>query len=281
MLVWSTNSPPAAPVVLMRVPKQLPYFEHQLATLSSRLAPGTVVEIAGMDKHLSPRTGDIVERYLGTTTRHRGQHKARRFTAIASGVKPPLPAKTHVRHYDIEALQLTLQSLPNVFSGDRLDGGSQLLLRTLPQTPQAKEVVDLACGNGVLGLAAIATGITSSVTFCDESAMAIESARRNSDQLAAPGDVNVQFHQGDGLLELATSPDLILCNPPFHLHHVVDEFAGQRLLRQCARELKPGGRLLLVANRHLKYAPLLRRQFARVERLTQDNRFVVWQAIAS
>ena len=279
-LVWSTVIPPAARLVLMRVPKQLLYFEYQLATLSSCLAPGTVVEIAGMDKHLSPRTGDIVERYLGATTRHRGQRKARRFTAIADGVKSPLPATTQVRRYAIEAPHLTLQSLPNVFSGERLDGGSQLLLRTLPQTEPAKEVVDLACGNGVLGLAALATGITSSVTFCDESAMAIESARANCDQLAAIGSVNVQFHHGDGLLELATRPDLILCNPPFHLHHVVDEFAGQRLLRQCARALRPGGRLLLVANRHLKYAPLLRRHFSRVERLTEDNRFIVWQAIA-
>ncbi len=279
-LVWSTRSPPAAKRVLMRVPKQLPYFEHQLATLSSRLAPGTVVEIAGMDKHLSPRTGDLIERYLGTTTRHRGQRKARRFTVIAGDASPPLPITTQVRGYRVEVPPLTLTSLSNVFSGDRLDGGSQLLLSTLTQTEPAQEVVDLACGNGVLGLAAIAAGITSSVTFCDESAMAIESARLNCDQLAARGDASVQFHHGDGLLELTTRPDLILCNPPFHLHHVVDEFAGQRLLRQCAKALKPGGRLLLVANRHLKYTPLLRRYFARVERLVEDKRFIVWQAIA-
>ncbi|MEP6391104.1 MAG: class I SAM-dependent methyltransferase [Halioglobus sp.] len=279
-LVWSIDSPPSANVVLMRVPKLLPYFEHQLATLSSRLAPGAVVEIAGMDKHLSPRTGDIIERYLGPTTRHRGARKARRFTAIVAKDQPSTPAALLSRQYDVKAPPLTLQSLPNVFSADRLDGGSQLLLSTLAQIKPAEEVIDLACGNGVLGLAAIANGITGSLTFCDESAMAIESARRNVQHLPASGSLNIKYYHGDGLLGLTVRPDLILCNPPFHLHHVVDEFAGQRLLRQCAKVLKPDGSLLLVANRHLKYAPLLRRHFTQVERLVEDNRFVVWRAIA-
>ncbi|MEP4484764.1 MAG: methyltransferase [Halioglobus sp.] len=279
-LAWSTENPPSANVVLMRVPKLLPYFEHQLATLSSCLAPGAVVEIAGMDKHLSPRTGDIIERYLGPTTRHRGARKARRFTAIVANDKPSTPVALLSRQYDVKAPPLSLQSLPNVFSADRLDGGSQLLLNTLAQIKPAEEVIDLACGNGVLGLAAIANGITRSITFCDESAMAIESARRNVQHLPASGSLDIKYHHGDGLLGLTVRPDLILCNPPFHLHHVVDEFAGQRLLRQCAKVLKHDGSLLLVANRHLKYAPLLRRHFAQVERLIEDNRFVVWRAIA-
>jgi len=280
-LVWSTETPPTTDTVLMRVPKHLPFFKYQLAILSSQLTPGVVVEIAGMDKHLSPRTGDIIERYLGPVTRHRGSRKARRFTAIVA--KPARSAQSpriKVSRYSIEAPMLNMQSLPNVFSGDRLDGGSALLLQSLPVIEPADELIDLACGNGVLGLSALAMGIASSVTFCDESAMAIESARRNCAQLAPTGQLHIQFHHGDGLLGVTTKPDLILCNPPFHLHHVVDEFAGQRLLRQCAQSLRSGGRLLLVANRHLKYAPLLRRQFDRVERLNEDKRFIVWQAIA-
>jgi 16S rRNA G1207 methylase RsmC len=196
----------------------------------------------------------------------------------------PSPAETpQSRWYAIDSPKLTLEALPNVFSGERLDGGSRLLLSALPALAPAQEVVDLACGNGVLGLAALATGITQSLTFCDESAMAIESARRNSAALTTKppaGKLDMHFHHGDGLLDLTTRPDLILCNPPFHLHHVVDEFAGQRLLHQCAQALVPSGQLLLVANRHLKYAPLMRRHFARVERVAQDERFVVWQAFA-
>ena len=224
----------------------------------------------------------MIERYLGATTRHRGERKARRFTATVTGPKPTAPANAKVKRYALETPALTLQSLPNVFSADRLDGGSRLLLSRLRQLDPAQELVDLACGNGVLGLAAIAVGVSQSATFRDESAMAIESARRNWAGLQATTSVRakVRFHHGDGLLELDAMPDLVLCNPPFHQHHVVDEHAGQRLLRQCAGKLQPGGRLLLVANRHLNYLPSLRRYFARVELLTEDNRFVVWQAFA-
>jgi hypothetical protein len=83
---------------------------------------------------------------------------------------------------------------------------------------------------------------------------------------------------GDVLDYGAEPPDLILCNPPFHLNHAVDEYAGRRLLAQCARQLPAGGRLCLVANRHLKYLPTLRRHFRRIGKIAQDQKFIVWLA---
>ena len=72
------------------------------------------------------------------------------------------------------------------------------------------------------------------------------------------------------------SQDLVLCNPPFHLGHTVDDYAGRRLLTQCARQLAPGGRLYLVANRHLDYSAALRRHCSSVERLAGDGKFNLW-----
>ena len=75
-----------------------------------------------------------------------------------------------------------------------------------------------------------------------------------------------------------TPADLVLCNPPFHLNHAMDEYAGRRLLQQCVRHLPPVGRLCLVANQHLDYLATLRRHFRRVEKLARDRRFIVWLA---
>ena len=273
---WTTAAPPAgAAVVAIRVPKVLPYFEYQLAMLQAHFPPGTVVLAAGMDKHLSPHAASLMDKYIGPTRRHPGQRKARLFSARLED--KPSQAIPDSARYHCDALAGELLAMPNVFSQDRLDGGSRLLLEQLSAMQPADRLVDLACGNGVLGLAAYKQGLAAEIVFADESAMALESARINGASLF-PG-ASFGFHHGDGLVSYpGAAADLVLCNPPFHLNHAVDEYAGRRLLDQCAHHLPRGGRLCLVANRHLDYLSLLKRRFSRVDTLAQDRRFVVWLA---
>jgi 16S rRNA G1207 methylase RsmC len=277
-VVWSTAEPAAGcELIVMRIPKQLAYLEYQLEILSRIAAPAATVLAAGMDKHLSPQVAHLLERYIGPTQRHRGQRKARLFSARRDGrvSAPPTPLSS----YYCEAAAGELQALPNVFSRDRVDGGSRLLLAQLPRLAAALTVHDLACGNGVIGLAAFRLGLASELVFADESAMAIASARMNAHRLFPADSHAFAFHHGDGLSGCDTPPaGLILCNPPFHLTHAVDDYAGRRLLAQCAHHLQRGGRLCLVANRHLDYLPTLKRYFQPVEQLARDRRFVVWLA---
>lgn len=278
-LYWSTDDPPAATLVVMRVPKQLAFFEFQLARLASCLPAGTPVLVAGMDKHLSPHTAGLMERYLGSTERHRGQRKARLFTAVTDPgrVAPSAPALW--ASYHCRAAGGDLRALPNVFSRDRLDGGSALLLEAMSGLEPVERLTDLACGNGVLGLAALASGLAGQVLFCDESAMAVASARDNVQRLQGARAALAGFHHGDGLRDYrGEQAGLVLCNPPFHLQHTVDDYAGRRLLTHAARHLAPPGRLCLVANRHLRYKPALLRSFRAVEILASDQRFTVWLA---
>jgi 16S rRNA G1207 methylase RsmC len=275
---WSTANPPGTPqLVALRVPKQLPFLEYQLNLLGSVLPVGSLVLAAGMDKHLAPRVPDLLEQFIGPTERQPGARKARLFCARRDQRNSP-PAAASAGYFCLE-LGSELTALPNVFSRDRLDQGSRLLLAQLGLLAPARKVADLACGNGVLGLAALQAGLASELVFCDESAMALESARGNAGRLLPGiGDI-INYHHGDGLLDYSGSPaDLILCNPPFHLNHAVDEYAGRRLLTQCARHLPADGRLCLVANRHLNYLPTLKRHFRRVEKMAQDNKFQVWLA---
>ena len=277
-VVWSTEVPAAAPqLVALRIPKQLPYFEYQLGVLAGILEPGTTLLAAGMDKHLSPQVTQLLERYVGPAQRHRGERKARLFSVIRdTRSAPPVAALTG---YHCAVLAGELQALPNVFSRDKLDGGSSLLLQQLPALPRANTLLDLACGNGVLGLAGFRAGLAPAAVFVDESAMALASARANSASLFPEDGTAFTFLQDDGLSSYrGPQADLILCNPPFHLQHTVDDYAGRRLLEQCARHLQPGGHLCLVANQHLDYLPTLRRHFQRVDRLARDRRFIVWLA---
>jgi len=277
-VIWSTELPPNDyNAVVIRIPRQLPYFEFQLAQLAAVLPMGTMVLAAGMDKHLSPHTAVALERYIGPTTRHRGRARARVFSASRqAGEKPAFNGNTS---YFCEPLDLELSTAPNVFSREKLDVGSRFLLAHLHRLAPAERVTDLACGNGVLGLAALRLGLSNALVACDESAMAVACAKEN---IRAHSDsTDVAIIHGDGLLGVTANSDLVLCNPPFHLQQAVDDFAGRRLLDQAADYLKDGGRLCLVANRHLNYQQLLRRRFPQVELLAENSKFRIWLAHSS
>jgi len=275
---WSTQAPMAEPsLVVMRVPKLRQYFEFQLAILARSLPPGATVLAAGMDKHLSAHTAPLLERWIGPTQRMPGQRKARHFIAVRD--ERPAPDLQAMAGYHCEALGAVVRGLPNVFSRDRLDGGTRLLLQHLRRLPRVDSAIDLACGNGVLGLVAAQSGLARTVAFCDESAMAIASAQSNADAVLPAEGHRFSFHHGDGLRDFPGDPvQLILCNPPFHQEHTVNDFAGRDLLSQCSRFLQPGGRLYLVANRHLDYRSVLRQAFSPVERCAGNAKFTVLMA---
>lgn len=279
-VTWSTDLPQAGAVsVVMRVPKHLPLLRHQLLRLAWLLPEGTVLLSGGMDKHLSPVTAETLETLFGTTERYPGRHKARVFRSVLDNCKRELPAPAP-HTYFCEALGARLGALPGVFSAQKLDIGTRFLLQHLDRLDPVDEAIDLACGNGVIGLVAHRMGLARRVAFCDESAMALASARDNWAGIFPDAENLCTFFHGDGLRDYpGPRPALVFCNPPFHSQHSVDAWVGQRLARQAARTLVRNGVLCVVVNRHLDYGPLLRKHFTRVSRLASNRKFIIWLAV--
>jgi len=278
-LVWSTDVPTLEPeLVLLRIPKQKALLEYQLARLAPLLAAGGTLLVAGMDKHLPGGLEDLIKKYIGPCEKLRGRYKAHAWLAQCSeqsaAVAPPIHSS-----YFCAPLGGVLRSLPNVFSREGLDLGTRFLLEQLGQLKPVTRAVDLACGNGIIGLAALQRGLARELWFCDESAQAIASTQLNLETLL-PGQASMaHFHHGDGLRDWsAPAPELILCNPPFHLQHTVDDYAGKRLLSQAAAVLAPGGQLCLVANRHLDYRGTLAQGFRQQRILAQNHKFRIYLA---
>ncbi|MBQ23509.1 class I SAM-dependent methyltransferase [Alcanivorax sp.] len=258
--------------VIMRVPKSVALLEWQLHWLSQHLPQGVPVWLAGMDKHLPRQLVSLLQRYLGNGRAEYGWKKARLFSAQTPGqvlADTSYPSKVEAGDW-----QLTVHA--GVFAQQQLDIGARFFLDHLPQSLAAgSRVVDLGCGNGVIGLAALQASPSAEMTFCDESWLALESARDNVSRYFP--EAQCQFHHGDGLLGLENDFDCILLNPPFHDGHVVGDHVARRLFNQAARALAPGGELRVIGNRHLGYHKVLSRRFGSVTVLGSNAKFVVWR----
>jgi 16S rRNA (guanine1207-N2)-methyltransferase len=68
--------------------------------------------------------------------------------------------------------------------------------------------------------------------------------------------------------------DFIVSNPPFHTPAREERpDIGRRFIATAAQALRPGGRLLVVANRHLPYEQVLDAQFGTVRVLAERDGF--------
>jgi 16S rRNA (guanine1207-N2)-methyltransferase len=164
-----------------------------------------------------------------------------------------------------------LWTQPGIFSWDRLDPGTALLISQLPSF--AGQGADLGCGIGVLTRTVLASANVTRMDMIDIDRRAVAAARRNV------ADPRVTFHWAD-VRHMATPGglDFVVMNPPFHDGGVEDRALGEAFVRQGSRLLRAGGSAWLVANRHLPYESLLSAVFARVTPRAQRDGFKVYEA---
>lgn len=262
--------------VLLRLPKGLDALEDTLRRLRPALHHGALVLAGGMIKHTPTRAWRLLEQLLGPAPTTPGWKKARvgaaTFTRPDPGPGPSFPG------YALPGDRLEMQGGPGVFGGGRLDGGAALLLRHVPATDAPLAAADLGCGDGVLALALARRCPRATVLAVDESHRAVACAAANlARQFPDAADrARVTVRVADGLADAAPgSLDLVLCNPPFHQGHAVADTVAGRLFEQARSALRPGGRLLVVGNRHLGHHAKLDRLFGGHDLVDGDGRFHV------
>ena len=265
-------------LVLMKVPKNLALLEYQLIQLRPHLAANARLMLAGMVKAMPPSIWKLLEKTIGPTETSRAQKKARIISARPDPNLPQISSK-YPLSWKLEGTDFTLLNHANTFSRDKLDNATRLMLKHLPETEGEGDIVDLGCGNGVLGLIAAHNNPLANIHFIDESYMAIDSARLNTQQLGErEGAVN--FYTADGLKEFANdSQDLVLCNPPFHQQQTQLDTVALSMFAESARVLCEGGELWVIGNRHLQYHHKLKAWFKQVEVVASDRKFVLLKAM--
>ena len=272
--VLQENSLP--PVVLLRFPKSLALLEHQLWQIRQFVPLGAVVAASAMSKDVHTSTLKLMQSWLGTTTSSLAESKAR---VVLARVEPrPSRANPYPTSFELPELKLKLVNHAGVFSREGLDEGTRLLLQNFPKlTPEHRAIVDLGCGNGLLGLVACQRSSEAEIFCVDESFMATASARESF--RANDLGHRAQFLTGDGLEDFDShSVDLILCNPPFHFQNANTLEVAFSMFDDAKRVLRPKGELWVVANKHLGHHKALAERFAEVRTAALTEKFIVLQA---
>ncbi|MBN5310208.1 23S rRNA (guanine(1835)-N(2))-methyltransferase RlmG [Serratia bockelmannii] len=271
---------PAAPaVVLIRVPKALALLEQQLRALRHVVTEDTLIVAGAKARDVHTSTMQLFEKVLGPTRTSLAWKKARLIFCQAADIVPPAAAET--TNWTLDGTDWLIHNHANVFSRGSLDIGARLFLEHLPRGLNG-HIVDLGCGNGVIGLAALAQNPEAQVTFVDESYMAVASSELNVEHNLPQELDRCQFEVNNALAGIEReSVQAVLCNPPFHQQHAITDHTAWQMFCDAKRCLQVGGELRIVGNRHLDYHQKLKRLFGNCTLVASNKKFVILKAVKS
>ena len=288
-LIPSTKEPEGTyDLVLIKIPKTSALLEDQLCRLKQHIHPKTVIIASAMSKHIHTSTLKLFEKIIGTTTTSRATKKAR--LVFAQNDQQNVVTSPYPKTIKDESLGINFQNLANVFANDHLDIGTRFFLETIKKhlnqngeyTEKAPNIIDLGCGNGILGIVAKQLIPNARISFNDESYAAIASAKINYLSETADKNYNdaesrdAEFIISNSLDQFqGDTPDLILCNPPFHQAHAVGDHIAWTMFKQSQQKLQDNGELWVVGNRHLAYHIKLKKLFGNCKTIASNKKFVV------
>ena len=259
-------------LALIKVPKSLELFRLYLNQIQRASQENTIVLCGFMTKYFSKQMLKIAEELFEEVEQSLAWKKSRLLILR----KPKLSIEIEL----LKSFQwqgLTLKQYFGVFSADKVDYATQFLLNHIVLKENEQKILDLASGNGIIA-ASIRQKYKSKgwnepeMHLMDDSLLAIESSKLN-----LPKEKS-HFHYTDDLEDFEEkSFDLVVSNPPFHFEHEINTEVTMNFFEDVYTILKPGGRFILVFNRHLRYTTLLKRIYSRVDVMIDSPKFVVME----
>ena len=141
---------------------------------------------------------------------------------------PSLESKERLIEFEILGQKFTLITDNGVFSKDRLDEGSRLLIETVLPLSLSGKILDLGCGYGPIGLSLAMSNKEASLVLADINPRAVALAKKNADNMNLSSRVTVL--QSDIYENIEDKFDAILLNPPIR--------AGKKVTYTMYKEAK-------------------------------------------
>lgn len=269
-------------VALMAVPKGRDFARAQLWSALKALRPGGRLYIAGPTRGGAKSVLDDAAVLFGHSVTLNTKRRYRVGVAVRPEQSEALayptewgadPTFVQRRVFETPRGPIPVATMPGIFSWERLDDGTAFLMEHVAFEP-GQDVLDVSSGSGVLGIAAALSDHASGrVTLTDDNLLAVRCARAS---VAINALSNVSVQPGDVYSGLGGQRfDLIISNPPFHKTFDVNTNVAHRIMREAKDHLRPGGRLVIVANAFLKYEDVMAAHLPKARVLARNNRYIV------
>ena len=266
------------PLVLVLPPRQREEARALFARALSLCAPGGVV-VASITNNEGAKSGESDLKQLAGLGGSLSKNHCRVFWSKPLGNAHDAALLAQWTKLDAPRAILggRFTSRPGVFAWDRVDPASALLVEHLP-ADLAGRGADLGAGYGYLsGEILSRSPKVAALDLYEAEARALALAKQNLSVFEA--QVAISYHWHDVTTGVTDQYDFVVSNPPFHTQSRADRpDVGRRFIAVAAEALKPGGRLYLVANRHLPYEAVLNASFGDVRVLGERDGFKVIEA---
>lgn len=245
--------------------------EAWLAEAVARVRKGGLVVAAGTKKN----GADSARKRMGEILLLLG-HLAKFHGTVFWFERPSGEKRASLVAEDQPLVDGRFHTVPGMFSHDRVDAASRLLADNLPDDVKGA-AADFGAGWGFLAAELVERSPSlTTLDIYEADFESLEAAKRNLENLPRSAELEYLWH------DLLTEPverryDFIVMNPPFHQGRAADPGLGHGMIRAAAAALKPGGRLMMVANRGLPYEAALQTSLKAHGEVCRDDKFkVLW-----
>ncbi len=189
---------------------------------------------------------------------------------------PTVEHDEHHVNYHLNGINLNLTTDAGVFSKNRVDYGSGVLIeQMLEQDLPGGNILDVGCGYGPIGLFAAKKWPDRQVDMVDVNERAMDLARRNA---AANGAGNVNIFASDRYQAVTGQYAMIVTNPPIRAGKAI----WSSILTEAKDHLTDGGILLVVIQKK-QGAPsakkLMAASLGNCEILTRDKGYYILKSV--
>jgi 16S rRNA (guanine1207-N2)-methyltransferase len=267
-------------LVIINFPKSKDELAFTLAMIAPYLLPDAKIILIGEKKGGVQSSPKLTQNYLINCQKLDAARHCLLFGGIHKtdeGENKNFIIDEWYKNYQIKiaGIELTIASLPGVFSQKKLDVGTALLLDNLPKSMQGK-VLDFGCGAGVISCFIGKKFANTNLSLLDVSALAIASAKKTLILNGLTGNV----FASNSLSTVNESYQHIVSNPPFHQGTQTNYQATEDFLRSIKNHLtarkQQTSDITIVANSFLKYLPIMQQHIGKIDTIAKQQGFTIY-----